>query len=112
MKTGIKRNQLRIVANLIYTGLVLLIICSETTMADEPWKTLFDGESLQGWVQRGGKARYTAEDGQIIGTTVFRTPNSFLCTQVQSRRNLEFRDSNTKQQLPGIPQGRGTWIPD
>lgn len=81
MKTGIKRNQLRIVANLIYTGLVLLIICSETTMADEPWKTLFDGESLQGWVQRGGKARYTAEDGQIIGTTVFRTPNSFLCTK-------------------------------
>ena len=50
-------------------------------MADEPWKTLFDGESLQGWVQRGGKARFTAEDGQIIGTTVMRTPNSFLCTQ-------------------------------
>jgi len=81
MKTKNKPNQLRIVANLIYTGLVLLITCSETTMADEPWKTLFDGESLQGWVQRGGKARYTAEDGQIIGTTVFRTPNSFLCTQ-------------------------------
>jgi hypothetical protein len=41
---------------------------------------LFDGRSLDGWVQRGGKAKYTVEDGQIVGTSVPNTPNSFLCT--------------------------------
>jgi hypothetical protein len=47
--------------------------------ADE-WRPLFDGKSLDGWIQRGGKARYRAEDGQIIGTSVPNTGNSFLCT--------------------------------
>jgi len=42
---------------------------------------LFDGKTLTGWTQRGGKAKYTAEDGTIIGTSVPNTPNSFLCTE-------------------------------
>lgn len=41
---------------------------------------LFDGKTLEGWTQRGGKARYTVEDGAIVGTSVPNTPNSFLCT--------------------------------
>src|SRR5262245_26967706 len=45
------------------------------------WVSLFDGKSLDGWVQRGGKAKYRAEDGQIIGTSVPNTSNSFLCTK-------------------------------
>lgn len=45
------------------------------------WKALFDGKTLNGWVQRGGKARYHVEDGAIVGTTVQHTPNSFLCTR-------------------------------
>src|SRR4030095_12844366 len=44
------------------------------------WKALFDGKTLDGWVQRGGNARYRVEDGQIIGSCVTNTPNSFLCT--------------------------------
>jgi len=44
------------------------------------WRDLFDGKSLTGWTQRGGKANYSVEDGAIVGTTVPRTPNSFLCT--------------------------------
>jgi hypothetical protein len=43
--------------------------------------SLFDGKSLDGWVPRGGKAKYRAEDGQIIGTAVPKTSNSFLCTK-------------------------------
>jgi 3-keto-disaccharide hydrolase len=42
---------------------------------------LFDGKSLDGWVQRGGKAKYAVADGEIIGTAVPNTPNSFLCTK-------------------------------
>ena len=42
---------------------------------------LFDGKTLDGWIQRGGKAKYTVEDGMIVGTSVPKTANSFLCTE-------------------------------
>ena len=45
-----------------------------------PWITLFDGTSLTGWSQKGGEAIYTVRDGEIVGTTVHDTPNSFLVT--------------------------------
>ena len=45
------------------------------------WVQLFNGKDLDGWVQRGGKAKYRAEDGQIVGASVPNTGNSFLCTQ-------------------------------
>jgi type 1 glutamine amidotransferase/HEAT repeat protein len=46
-----------------------------------PWQSLFDGKNLDGWVQRGGKAKYTIDGEEIVGTTVKGTPNSFLCTE-------------------------------
>jgi hypothetical protein len=49
--------------------------------ASENWESLFDGKTLNGWVQRNGKAKYSVEDGMIVGTTVLDTPNSFLCTE-------------------------------
>jgi hypothetical protein len=49
--------------------------------AEDGWVNLFNGKDLDGWVQRGGKARYKVEDGQIVGTTVPDTGNSFLCTR-------------------------------
>lgn len=42
---------------------------------------LFDGLTLSGWTQRGGRARYTVEEECIVGRTVPDEPNSFLCTQ-------------------------------
>ena len=44
-------------------------------------RSVFDGTSLEGWVQRGGEAVYAVEDGAIVGSTVPGTPNSFLCTE-------------------------------
>lgn len=49
--------------------------------ADEPWKELFDGKTLKGWVQRGGNAVFSVQDGCIAGSSVLDTPNSFLCTE-------------------------------
>jgi hypothetical protein len=49
--------------------------------AGDPWTSLFNGKNLDGWVARGGKANYRAEDGQIVGGTVPNTTNSFLCTK-------------------------------
>ncbi len=45
------------------------------------WTNLFDGKTLKGWKQATGKATYTVENGQIVGTTVANSPNSFLVTE-------------------------------
>jgi hypothetical protein len=41
---------------------------------------LFDGKTLNGWTVHSGFARYHVEDGAIVGTTVAKSPNTFLCT--------------------------------
>jgi len=71
----------------------LLLLCAcvgglslTITPADEPASgaeqeiVLFDGKSLDGWIQRGGTATYEIVDGTIVGTSRPNTPNSFLCT--------------------------------
>ena len=72
-----------------------LVLQAAALGADEaPWVDLFNGRDLTGWVRRGGVAEYTAEQGEIVGRTVPKTPNSFLCT-TRSFTNfvleLEFR---------------------
>jgi sugar lactone lactonase YvrE len=59
----------------------VLTIAASVSVQAADWTPLFDGKSLDGWVQRGGKAKYSVEDGCIVGTTVPNTPNSFLCTE-------------------------------
>ena len=61
-------------------GALALAALTLARAAEESWTPLFDGKSLDGWVQRGGKAEYRAENGEIIGKSVANTPNSFLCT--------------------------------
>lgn len=48
---------------------------------DDGFKSIFDGKTLTGWVQQGGKAIYKVENGEVVGTAVPDTPNSFLCTR-------------------------------
>ena len=52
---------------------------------------LFDGRTLDGWVQRNGTASYRVEDGAIVGRTSEGSPNSFLTTeQTYGDFELEF----------------------
>jgi len=44
-------------------------------------ENLFNGRDLTGWKQLNGKAKYSVEDGMIVGTTTMNEPNSFLCTE-------------------------------
>lgn len=65
-----------------YLGICLLAVASAEASEFVP---LFNGQNLDGWIQRGGEATYEVDpnaDGgaQIIGTSVVGTPNSFLCT--------------------------------
>ena len=60
----------------------LAVIAAASAGDVEPGFTpIFDGETLDGWTQKGGEAEYTVEDGMIVGKAVPNTPNSFLCTE-------------------------------
>jgi len=61
-------------------GALLFISCSDAPKDDTPWISLFDGETLTGWTQKGGVAEYEVRDGIIVGKTVHDTPNSFMTT--------------------------------
>ena len=61
--------------------LLSFVACAPIAVAEENFSPLFDGQSLTGWVQRGGKAKYFVEDGAVVGESVPLTPNSFLCTE-------------------------------
>ncbi|GAA3597485.1 DUF1080 domain-containing protein [Flavivirga amylovorans] len=65
---------------IIFFLILFVFSCSENKKDDIPWVSLFDGETLNGWTQKGGKANYKIKDGMIIGSTVYNTPNSFLTT--------------------------------
>lgn len=65
--------------------LLFLSVCSHQlaaqTSTKAAWNPLFNGKDLTGWKQLGGQAKYTVQNGEIVGTTVFNQPNSFLATQ-------------------------------
>lgn len=103
-----------------YAGVGLLVLFSQLAplpAAEPAWKDLFNGKTLDGWTQRGGKAKYAVEDGAVVGTTAVGTPNSFLCTdrdygdfileleyKVDPKMNsgVQFRS----QSLPGYKRGQ------
>lgn len=49
--------------------------------AGEGWVALFNGKDLEGWEQKNGLAKYSVQDGCIVGQSVPNSPNSFLCTK-------------------------------
>ena len=61
-------------------GAFLCMSCKQEPTDNTPWVSLFDGQSLEGWTQKGGTANYTVRDNSIVGSTVHDTPNSFLTT--------------------------------
>jgi len=69
------------ILTLCVTASLLLSTHPAAAADNEKWEKLFDGRTLTGWIQRNGKAKYTVEDGAIVGATVLNTPNSFLCTE-------------------------------
>lgn len=59
----------------------LLWVSGAALAQKEKWTSLFDGKSFKGWKQLNGQAKYTIENGEIVGTTVANTPNSFMATE-------------------------------
>jgi hypothetical protein len=66
---------------LLYSLVLIGLVANLAAVAqDDGFKPLFDGKSLDGWTQHGGKARYSVEDGAVVGRSVPNTQNTFLCT--------------------------------
>lgn len=70
----------RILRTWIAACVVIISAIAPCPGQERAWRPLFDGKTLDGWIQRGGKAKYRVEDGHIVGTSIPDTPNSFLCT--------------------------------
>lgn len=64
----------------VVAAIVLFMFFSQVN-GQEKWTKLFNGKDLKGWKQLNGKALYKVNNGEIIGTTVFNEPNSFLVTE-------------------------------
>jgi len=66
----------------IFSFSILCLFAFSGLMAQtDGWVSLFNGKDLSGWKQLNGEAKYTVENGVIVGTTVMDTPNSFICTE-------------------------------
>ena len=61
--------------------LLALLVAGSPASAERQWVALFDGRTLDGWVQKNGTATYRVEDGAIVGRTSAGSPNSFLVTE-------------------------------
>ena len=69
------------IAALLLTVSYPSVLSQGTKSEADGWVALFDGKTLNGWVQHGGKAKYVVEAGELVGSSVPNTPNSFLCTE-------------------------------
>ena len=66
----------------VFLGLLTLLCVGCVTMdKDNGWIGLFDGKTLNGWIQKNGTATYRVEDGTIVGQSTKGSPNAFLCSE-------------------------------
>lgn len=59
---------------------IISVAACAAAIAAEPVEP-FNGKDLSGWKQRGGAAKYSIEDGAIVGRSVPNTSNTFLATE-------------------------------
>jgi len=64
-----------------WTMTLAMVLAAIPAAAQDGWRPLFNGRTLDGWVACNGTAPFTVEDGAIVGRTVVDSPNSFLCTK-------------------------------
>lgn len=67
---------MRIVVYFLFSAVLIY----SSAKAQEKWVKLFNGKDLSGWHQLNGKAKYAVANGEIVGTTVYKEPNSFMAT--------------------------------
>ncbi len=85
-------------------ALLLILATALSCLGQQPWVSLFDGESLNGWkVEREGK--FTVEDGAIVGRQGSRhLPGDLFTSRAWSDFELE-----AEWQIEG-PADSGIWF--
>jgi sugar lactone lactonase YvrE len=91
--------------------LILLALTTLSASAAD-WTPLFNGQNLDGWTQRGGKAEYRVQNGEIIGVSAPKTPNSFLCTNKNYRDFILEFEFKVDPNLNSGVQFRSQSLPD
>jgi hypothetical protein len=66
---------------LLFLVLIYSVSLQAQSKSANNWTSLFNGKDMKGWKQLNGKAKYEAQNGEIVGTTVPGEPNSFLATE-------------------------------
>src|SRR3954463_14240753 len=66
---------------ILYPAAALFFAVALLPATTHAQNTLFDGKTLKGWKRLAGTADYKVEDGQIVGTTVLNSGNTFLVTE-------------------------------
>ena len=61
--------------------LVVLMLTATITINAQEWVDLFNGENLKGWEKLDGSAEYRVENGEVIGVSKTRIPNTFMATK-------------------------------
>lgn len=61
--------------------LMTLWSCGPKEKQDDGWRDLFNGKDLSGWKVVAGSATFDVANGEIIGTAVAGSPNTFLITE-------------------------------
>lgn len=59
----------------------LFIVISGSGQSTGGWQNLFNGKDLTGWKPLAGKAKFSIENGAIVGSTVMNSRNTFLVTE-------------------------------
>lgn len=68
--------------------IAFIVLALSASSQSGNWQSLFDGKTLNGWKQMTGSAPYAVENGQIVGTTVPGSPNSFLASEQRFSGNF------------------------
>ena len=67
--------------NLLFIVIFAVCFCVNSNAQKDQkddWQRLFDGKSLQNFIQLNGTAMYKVENEAIVGVSRLNTPNSFL----------------------------------
>lgn len=64
----------------LFTSLTIAS-CTGEQKVDDGWTDLFNGKDLSGWKPVAGTATFEVVDGEIQGTSVAGSPNTFLITE-------------------------------
>src|SRR4051812_37439066 len=77
----ISRGLMLLFASTLISGTYAQTNVKVKARANEVWQNLFDGKSLNGWEVKQGNAKFTVENGMLVGTTFPNNTKSFIGTK-------------------------------